>query len=193
MPIKPHEGPSDGVAVMASALSARSPARTTGFSPLGGAPHVGGPIPFYHLALNKLASDAAIEQSVQTGWRYPVLGSIKAGLVDIRGDEGQTGATFGGLSHGIAAERFLEAAQLAEKQLGGDIDEYEPRLLDVPALGFLALWLVGPGKTWFIPLLEGKPPGSAPLQMQQEVLALLRTRAALRATGGGATLTSPTN
>ena len=167
MPIKSHRGPSDGVAVMASALAARSPIKATGYSPLGGAPQVAGPIPFYHLALDKLPSDSAIEQSVQTGWRYPVVGSIKAGLVDIRGGEGQAGATFGGLSHGIAAERFLEAAQLADKQLAGGVDEYEPRLLDVPALGFLALWLVGPGKSWFIPLLEGKPPGSAPLQMQQ--------------------------
>ncbi|SCX57583.1 hypothetical protein [Nitrosospira sp. Nsp1] len=194
MTIKSYQGPSDGLTVMAAALAARAPAKTAAFSPLGGASHAGGPVPFYHLSLDNLQNDTALEQSVQTGWRYPVLGSSKAGLVDIRGEEGAKGASFGGLSHGIVTERFLEASALADKQLAGSAEEYEPRLLDVPALNFIALWLVGSRQHWFVPLLEGQPPGSASLQMLPTILPLLRSRAVLRvATGSGRPSTGPTN
>ena len=193
MAIKSHQGPSNGPAVMAAALAARMPASPLEYSPLGGAPHVGGPVPFYHLSLDQLPFDNALDNAARTGWRYPVVGSIKAGLVDIRGDEGTNSASFGGLSHGVVAERFLQASGLADGQLGSSVDEYEPRLLDVPALSFLALWLKAAGGDWFIPLLEGKPPGSAPLQMVREILPQLRAQAALRAVGGARPTSSPTN
>jgi hypothetical protein len=157
MAIKSHQGPSDGLTVMAAALAARAPAKTAVFSLIGETSHAGKPVPFYHLSLEKVKNggDAALEQAVKTGWRYPILGSGKTGLVDIRGEEGVKGALFGGLSHGIVTERFLEASALVEKQLAGSAEEYEPRLLDVPALNFMALWLMGPGQNWFVPLLEG--------------------------------------
>lgn len=193
MAIKSHEGPSNGAIVMAAALAVRMPSSPAAHSPLGGAPHVGGPVPFYHLALDQLPYDNALENATRTGWRYPVIGSIKAGLVDIRGDEGTNSASFGGLSYGIVAERFIQASTLAEGRLANSTDEYEPRLLDVPALSFLALWLRSSQGDWFIPLLDGGPPSSAPLQMVREVLPQLRVRAANRAIGKGPPSSSPTN
>ncbi|QSB21523.1 hypothetical protein JN403_12275 [Pseudomonas sp. 15A4] len=149
-------------------------------------------MPFYHLSLDQLLYDNALEKAIRTGWRYPVIGSIKAGLVDIRGDEGTNSASFGGLSYGGVAERFIQASTIAAGQLANSTDEYEPRLLDVPALSFLAFWLRSSEGDWFIPLLEGSP-SSAPLQMVREVLPQLRTRAASRTVGGGQPLSSPTN
>jgi hypothetical protein len=81
------------------------------------------------------------------------------------------------------AERFLQASAYADEQLGDQAEEYEPRLLDVPALWFAALWLEGSTSRYFIPLLDGRPPGTAPLKMVQDILPILKARAEERSRG----------
>lgn len=200
MTIKTHQGPADGWQVTSEAISTRTRRVEAGVSPLGGASHLAQPVPFYHLPLDKIDSNDPLAFATSTGWRYPIVGGDRPGLADIRGDEGSTGSKFAGLSHGILAKRFLEASTLADTQLGDGAEEFEPRILDIPALGYAALWLLGQQSQRFISLLEGNPPGTAPLQMVTDIVPQLRAVASkrvldhARATlSGRASPGSPTN
>lgn len=193
MAIKSHQGPSNGQIVMANALAVRLPLNHATISTVGGDLQVGGPLPFYHLALDQLPLDNALDHAIRTGWRYPAIVANATGLVDIRGSEGTNSAVFGGLLYGVVAERLIKAAVLAEGALANKPEEYEPRLLDVPALSFLALWLRSSQGDWFISLLEGEPPSSAALQLVREVLPQLRARAASRVNQKRSPSSSPTN
>ena len=193
MTIKRLDGPPDGQKVMMRELGKRIPAAARFATPLGGAPQAGSPVPFYHLGLEDLKMRSPLTKATITGWRFPIVGGIHPGLAIIAGMADGSSSTFEGLAHGIIAARFIRAALLADEKLGSDVAEYEPRFLDVPALQFSALWLHGQ-KNWFIPLLEGRPPGTAPLVMVPSILPDLRARAAKRAVpvepmGGG----TPTN
>ena len=182
MAIKSHTGPADGRAVMEAALSTRTPNRMRFTTPLGGAPQSASPVPFFHLSIDQLAGVDPLGTATMTGWRYPIVGGIKPGLADVRGPTGGgAGSQFGGLSHGLMAQRFLEAAILAEQQLGDSAEVYQPRLLDVPALQYAALWLESPTGRRFVPLLEGRPAGTAPLKLVDDIVTDLRSRASARA------------
>jgi hypothetical protein len=115
-----------------------------------------------------------------TSWCYPVIGGINPGLADIREGKDGNAASFGGLSHGILAQRFIQASLLAEQGLAASPEDFEPRLLDVPALQFAALWLHGLVEEYFVSLLDGHPPGTAPLKLVNEIVSDLRDRAATR-------------
>ena len=179
MTIKRLDGPPDGQKVMMRELGKRIPAAARFATPLGGAPQAGSPVPFYHLGLEDLTKQSPLSKATVTGWRFPIVGGIHPGLAIIAGMADGSSSTFEGLSHGLIAARFIQAALLANEKLGSDVAEYEPRLLDVPALQFAALWLHGQ-KNWFIPLLEGRPLGTAPLAMVSSILPDLRARAAKR-------------
>ena len=194
MTLKRFDGPPDGHKVVLQELGKRMPRAAQFATPLGGAPQACSPVPCYHLGLEDLKKRAPLGKAMVTGWRFPIVGGIHPGLAIIRGLKDGSSSTFEGLSQGIIAARFVQAALLADEKLGAEVAEYEPRLLDVPALQFAALWLAGK-KNWFIPLLEGRPPGTSPLAMVPNILTDLRARAAIRApagapVGGGGT---PTN
>lgn len=188
MAIKSNAGPIHGRAVMQKALAARAPQARAFSTPLGGAPQTGSPVPVYHLPLDRLQDSDPLAAVTLTSWRYPVIGGLHPGLADIReGQDGRT-ASFGGLSHGILADRFMLASMLAEQELAGQPEEFEPRLLDVPALQFAALWLRGRVTGYMVSLLDGRPPGTAPLKLvnEHEVVPELQTRAATRSLRAGA-------
>ena len=178
MPIKSHVGPAGGTTTLQRALSARRPHAAV--TPLGGPPQAGAPIPVYHLGVADLANDAPLHRAAHTGWRYPVIGALEPGLADVREALPGQGATFGGLQQGLIARRLLQASLLAETALAGAADNYEPRLLEMPALRFSALWLHAGADNRFVPLLEGRPPGTAPLALLGDVITDLRVRAAAR-------------
>jgi hypothetical protein len=196
--IKSNLGPPNGHQVMQRALAYRVPQTANIMStPLGGAPQTGSPIPVYHLPLAQLKDSDPLASAKLTCWSYPVIGGMRPGLADIRENSVDGTTSFAGLSYGILATRFLEASVLAEHSLNAADEEFEPRLLDVPALRFAALWLHGSSTDHFIPLLEGSPPGSAPLKLVANVVADLQSRAIAQSrraipTGGGAPGT-PTN
>ena len=198
MTIKSNAGPVNGGDVVRQALAARMPQAKNFSTPLGGAPQTGSPVPFYHLSLAQLDSADPLASATITGWRYPVVGGINPGLVDVREGSNVTPATFAGLIHGIMVQRFMQASLLAEQTLASQTDVYQPRLLDVPALQFAALWLHGTSTNYFISLLDGHPLGSAPLVLVSDVLPDLRARATARTaattpTGGAAPRSTPTN
>ena len=157
MAIKANTGPIAGREVMHRELAARAPQAATFSTPLGGAPQAGSPIPVYHLSMERLNDRDPLAEATITSWRYPIVGGIQVGFADIRASEDGATATFGGLSHGIFSERFIQASLLAERTLADRQEDFQPRLLDMPALQFAALWLHGDRTQYFISLLDGRP------------------------------------
>lgn len=135
------------------------------------------PVPCFHLGLDMLADDEPLRLAQQTGWRYIVEPGNAVGMAKL--SSGTGGTRYEGLAQGLLVERYRAALALAQELLGADHHAYEPRLLDVPALSFAALWLKGP-QDWFIELLDGVPPGTAALQVVDDILPELRHRAAKR-------------
>lgn len=134
------------------------------------------PVPCFHLGLDMLADDAPLRFAQQTGWRYIVEPGNVVGMAKL---SSSGTPRYEGLAQGLLVERYRAALVLAQQQLGADHQAYEPRLLDVPALSFAALWLKGP-QDRFIDLLDGVPPGTAALQVVDDILPELRRRAANR-------------
>jgi len=196
MTLRRFDGPVDGQSVLRTELGKRI-LHTTGFiTPLGGAPQSGSPIPVFYLKLIDLQKNNPLECAVQIGWQYPILGGVEPGLASIKSFTDGRASSFEGLSHGLLAKRFLQASILADNKLGADAQVFEPRLLDCPALQYAALWLFGP-KNFFVPLLDGKPPGTGPLNITPDITADLRRRALSRsvnsAPAGGSAPISPSN
>jgi len=180
MVIKANKGPLHGLAVMQQALEARATRAAVFSTPLGGAPQSGSPVPVYHLPLINLGDDDPLAAASVTSWRYPIIGGIEPGLADIRQSDDDSSASYGGLSQGLLARRFIQASLLAEQALAAAPEELQPRLLDVPALQFAALWLHGDLSNYFVSLFDGRPAGTAPLRLVTEVVPDLRARAARR-------------
>lgn len=196
MTINRANGPAGGRDVVNRALAVRMGSLRAAASPMGGSVGFGSPVPVYHIGLDSVTNQAdPLTAARQTSWRFPVIGAgagSPAGLVTVR--ETATDPSFEGLSHGVLAQNFLRAASLAEQTFGSSPDVFDPRLLEVPALQYAALWLVGGGTNHFIPLLDGNPPGSAPLSVINDILPALKARVGYRANAPAHGLTSsPTN
>jgi hypothetical protein len=179
MAIKSNAGPTGGRDVVQQALSLRSRHPRTFSAPLGGGaavPATGSPVPIYDLTVVQLGQPDPLASAALARWCYPVVEGQHMALVDLRVDDGGRPVEFGGLSRGLLADRFAEAASMAEKLLSAHPADLEPRLLDVPALRFVALWLHGRDEDHFVSLLEGRPPGSQPLALVDDVVAGLRAR-----------------
>jgi hypothetical protein len=193
MAIKAHKGPPAGLAIVQRALAMREHQATTFSTPLGGSPQTGSPVPLYYLSLQQLNDERPLAAARIVSWQYPVVGGLHPGLAEYREDFGD-----GGMSQGPLPSRFVQASMLAEQELSDNAEEFEPRLLDVPALQFAALWLhSATDKDFFISLLDGSPAGAAPLKVVRDVVPLLRARAASRAPAmpqlGGGPQNTPTN
>lgn len=138
------------------------------------------PVPCFHLGLDALGDQAPLEHAVQTGWRFVVEPDARTALAKLSNESDGTPPRFQGLAHGLLVQRFQQALAFAQQYLGPVQDEYEPRLLDVPAVDYMALWLKG-AQDKFIALLDGVPPGSAALSIIDDALPELQYRARKRA------------
>lgn len=189
MAIRAQAGPAGGRDIISAALSRRTH-RAAYLTPLGGAPQAGSPLPVYCLGLADAASAAPLARAIAVGWRYPIVGGANAGLANL--EPAEDGYAFAGVSHGAFAARLVQAAYLAEEALGTTDAAYEPRLLEVPALGLAALWLNGPDDR-FIPLMEGQPPGTAPLRMIDDMEPVLKAALETRREAPPAAGAAPSN
>jgi hypothetical protein len=189
MPIVMRTEPVGGRAVINAALSQRTH-RTAALSILGGAPRTGAPLPLYNLGLDDLSSADPFSHANLVGWRYPVVGGEAPGLAHLSAGTGTP--EYEGLSHGVLAQRLLDAAALAETSFGETGEQYEARLLQIPALRIVALWMAGPSNR-FITLLDGRSPEGPPLRVVDDISPVIATA---RAPLGGAAPTpgpGPTN
>jgi len=115
--------------------------------------------------LDALAQGKLLEAARQTSWRYLLIQDNAAVAeaelsVGRRGAKGAAGRSleFVGLTHGPFAAATIDALDAAERLPQVASDDYELRLLKIPAVYLVALWLHGTREDILIPM--GNAPGS---------------------------------
>ena len=180
MTIKHNSGPADGVSTLHTALEkrVRRMSFASGAPAGGGTADTGSPLPVFHLGMDYATHPDALQFARQTEWRYPVIGPNALGFATI--SEAAGAPQYCGITYGMFAQRLFDACQIADKTFGNNAaEEYEARILDVPGLNVVALWLAGE-TNHFIPLLEGNPPGTTSLQILNDIKPFLRAAASKR-------------
>jgi hypothetical protein len=150
----------------------------------------------YTIGLDQLAAGGGLASARANGWRY-LLRQNNQTVASARTLTDATGApVFAEFNSGPFVQSTAGALQRAEQVAGAANDDaYEPRLLQVPALHAMALWLhSGPKSSDIvIPLPPAPPPVQTDRQYSvDEYLAALREAAgsvdavdADNVTGGG--------
>ncbi|HTS23306.1 MAG TPA: hypothetical protein VMN79_16035 [Casimicrobiaceae bacterium] len=122
------------------------------------------PHPVYFVPLDALAEGKLLAAAKQTSWRYLIVQDNDA-VAEAELTVGRRGAksaaarplAFAGLTHGPFAAATVDALHAAERLPQVARDDYELRLLRIPAVYFVALWLHGAKEDLLIPM--GNPPG----------------------------------
>jgi hypothetical protein len=180
MGIKTADGPAGASAAIARALSNLSSGGPATFDMERAAPqHLTKPIQVFTVPVDLITSLDFLDMATPIGWRYLVVDSIQEpgslAAVDVKEDEAGS-ATFQALSHGRMPERLAEASQLAANLLGDTPQDFEVRILELPALYLAALWLIGTDRSnLFIPFLDAT--ASAPVRVDPEFPARVLARA----------------
>jgi hypothetical protein len=109
------------------------------------------PIRVFSVNFDDIKGPDFLDHTYPVGWRYFVVkdGEPVVADIDIVGSRKK----FGRVTKGAFAERLLDAAYSAENLYGRSADSFEPRILEIPALYVVAVWLHGP-KDVFIPAPE---------------------------------------
>jgi hypothetical protein len=149
------------------------------------------PHPVYVATLDDLASGKLLAAARQTGWRYilvqhdEVVGEAELTTGRSRAKGAKKGAKrtsharleFAGLTHGPFAGATVDGLHAAERLPQVEKADYELRLLKVPAVYLVALWLHGGNEDILVPL--GQPPAGLKKNKAYTEAAVIR---ALRAT-----------
>jgi hypothetical protein len=191
MAIRNQNEPMGGRDIINAALSSRLPRARNLFALGGAAAQMGRALPIYMLTLEDAAASEPLTHAKLTGWRYPIVGGPVTGLASLAGSSSE-GAHYAGITHGILPDRLLQAAAFAEAKLGPVPDEYEPRLLEAPSLKIYCLWFAG-SSNFFVSLMDGQPPGTAPLKMETDISARIRDAMAVSRSPAVPLGGSPTN
>ena len=122
------------------------------------------PHPVFSVPLDALAGGKLLDGATHASWRYLLVQDERA-IAEVELSAGRRGAKgagakspeFLGLTHGPFTEATIEALAAAEQLPQVAAADYELRLLKVPAVYLLALWLHGAKDDILIPM--GDPPG----------------------------------
>jgi hypothetical protein len=113
----------------------------------------------HNVRLDDAAAGAGLSRAGVVGWRY-LLGTAErpapTAAAEVHGAPGEE--TFAGVNAGPFVAESVAAIDRAHQD-GGLAGDYEPRLLRVPALYVVALWLheLGGGEDAVIPLPSSHP------------------------------------
>jgi len=121
------------------------------------------PHPVFYVPLDALAGGKLLDAATQTSWRY-LLVQDDAAIAEAELSAGRPGAKgagakpleFLGLTQGPFTAATIEALGAAERLPQVAAADYELRLLKVPAVYLVALWLHGAKDDILIPM--GDPP-----------------------------------
>jgi hypothetical protein len=136
---------------------------------LGGAAPVRAsqPMPLFVVRLDQIDQTDFIRYAKPVSWRYLILGDGPVAVAELK--EGpQKQGRFSTLIHGDLAARLAAATRSAEEKYGNSGIEYEPRILEIPALYITALWLHGQ-KDAFFPM-DPRSKSSEPIREDLEFL-----------------------
>jgi hypothetical protein len=108
-------------------------------------------LPIYVLELDHIGRQGETDKARFVGWRVIVFdeqGMALADSVDTTGEG--AAATFSRLVRGPLVESLIQAGEVAQAAANA-VEDFEPRVLEAPALHTAALWLVGNHEQLFIP------------------------------------------
>ena len=168
MPITLRNAPRQGAARLAAHLTEllgekRAPAQMRVGMRLEGLSH-SEPHPVFYVPLDALAGGKLLDAATQASWRY-LLVQDDAAIAEAELSAGRRGAKgagakaleFLGLTQGPFTAATIEALAAAEQLPQVAAADYELRLLKVPAVYLIALWLHGAKDDILVPM--GDPPG----------------------------------
>jgi hypothetical protein len=124
--------------------------------------------PVYFVPLNALAQGKLLDAATQTAWRYLLVqdnAAVAEAELSVPRRGAKTAKTaktarpveFASLTHGPFAAATVDALSAAEQLPQVERDDYEMRLIKIPAVYFVALWLHGAKQDILVPM--GDPPG----------------------------------
>jgi hypothetical protein len=193
MPIFTRNAPRGGDAVLAANVTELVRAKHTPYGMRAAVQpeelHQSEPHPVYVATLDDLAAGKLLAAAKQTGWRYLLAQNdevvAEAELVAGRAAKGAKGAKaakgggleFAGLTHGPFTGATVDGLHAAERLPQVEKADYELRLLKVPAVYLVALWLHGNDEDILVPI--GQPPAGLKKNRAYTEARVLR---ALRAT-----------
>ena len=145
------------------------------------------PHPVYVATLDDLAAGKLLADAKQTGWRYLLAqndevvaeAELTEGRPAAKATKGAKGKelAFAGLTHGPFTGATVDGLHAAERLPQVEKADYELRLLKVPAVYLVALWLHGGNEDLLVPI--GQPPAGLKKNRAYTEAGVIR---ALRAT-----------
>lgn len=159
MPIKTSSVPQEVFDVLKNGLAQLKPPSTAltfvaRFSSGSGIPHQ-----LWHLGLDAIKNGHGIGAADLTGWRFLLDHATAHPTVaaDVQGKS--VPHKFGGLHYGPFVAATFSALKTADSEPRLRGEALEPRLLQIPALFVVALWLKAqdPDKDVFVPLAPAPP------------------------------------
>ncbi|HSS22245.1 MAG TPA: hypothetical protein VLL54_19395 [Pyrinomonadaceae bacterium] len=148
MGLNVKEPPESALAIVSEALGNIMGGTTDGFEALtehaDAELNISAPHPLYVVGLSDIAEGKLLAAAVLRGWRYIVLkGDETVGAVNLSFDDQGKNLQFSHISHGPFAQSTVEGIRYAEGLPEVVSNEYELRLLDVPSVYVVSLWLHG--------------------------------------------------
>lgn len=106
--------------------------------------NIAAPHPVYFVGLTDLAEGNFLSAAVLIGWRYILLeGEETIGAATLKVGEDEEQLQFSHVSHGPFVKNTVEGIGRAENLPEVQGNEFELRLLDIPSLYVVSLWLHG--------------------------------------------------
>lgn len=186
MPLTTAKAPSGGPRAIQNALS-RVLAAPNAFlaRSAGGAAEdvaLSVPHPVYEVGLDDIARGHLTQATRLDGWRYLLVGGERALAAAEVAAVGDSSVRFSHFNEGPFVAATVDGLSAAERLPEVNSGTYEVRLLRIPALYLIALWLHDGKQDLFLPL-EPVPNGVKPLQRyrEKELVAALQSLSAKRA------------
>ena len=142
MPIRRKPEPPEARPLLYSALAERT-RHARHIDALRGTPSLSAPLPVYALAQKFSARPHPLRHVRLSGWIFLIVGGAATGLAHLSVNRGTL--RFAGITDGVAAQRLLETAILAQTEFGAGGRSFEARVLEIPYLRVHALWLYARG------------------------------------------------
>jgi hypothetical protein len=150
--------PPEADEILARNLEAVAPTRDLGndaVSPLA----TGDPLRVLSLGAEDLVRRRGLDAALFIGWQYFIFeGERSLGVAQVA-DDGRGRLRFSHFNQGRIADAALMSVRSLRERVPAERD-YEPCLLDIPAVFFVGLLLAGPDP--LILPIEGTPPGLEP-------------------------------
>lgn len=166
----PEQGP-NAIRKALSDLRGRQDSRELAASVLGGAAiNLYQPLPVYRLGLDQIDGPDCVDRAEHVGWRYLIDSPGRnVGFADIRESGGES-PRFSSFSQNQHAERLKQAAEVAQSVAQSLPDDYEARILEVPALYVSAVWLADQTHI-YIPYIDMKRLHGEEVRVEENFIA----------------------